>query len=149
MEGANLTTMSLLKVLIDIQDINGIRQKIRDKNTKFLEGEPLTPWDLIADVRDTIAKDANYWQNEEIIGNTPSQSPNTSFLANANTTHNAPAPTQKKSTPQLGATICCVSLYPIAGLTFSFARVGFRKVKFTTPRGGSEVNKTSKVEGSF
>ena len=94
MEGARLATMSLLKVLINIQGINGIRQKIRDKHTAFMDGQDLTPWDLIADVRDNISRDSNYWQNEEITGNTPSQSPNTSFLANANTTHNAPAPAQ-------------------------------------------------------
>jgi len=86
--------MSLLKVLIDIQDINGIRQKIRNKYTKFLEGEPLTPWDLIANVRDTIAKDNNYWQTEEIIATDFSQSPNTSFLANANKTRNTAVPLQ-------------------------------------------------------
>ena len=82
MEGERLATMSLFSVLVNIQDINGIRQKIRDMNTKFMTGETVKPWTLVAFVRDTIATDINYWRVEEIIAPISTQLPNASFLAN-------------------------------------------------------------------
>ena len=82
MEGEKLATLSLFKVLVHIQDINGIRQKIRDKNTKFMNGEEMKPWTLVAFVRDTIATDVNYWRVEETTAPLSTPLPNASFLAN-------------------------------------------------------------------
>ena len=82
MEGERLATSSLFSVLVDIQDINRIRQKIRDKNTAFMNGKNIKPWDLVAFVPETIVKDIKYWRSEEIIGAPAVQSPNTTFLAN-------------------------------------------------------------------
>ena len=79
MEGERLATLSLFSVLVDIQDITCIRQKIRDKNTAFINGAEVKPWDLVAFVRETIVKNINYWRAKEIIGTPTVQSPNTTF----------------------------------------------------------------------
>ena len=92
MEGERLATSSLFSVQVDIQDINGIRQKICKKNTAFMNGQEVKPWDLVATVRETITTDINYWKTEEIIGTPSPQSPFTTFLAN--TAQRAAQPSQ-------------------------------------------------------
>ena len=79
MEGVRLAIMSFFKVLVNIQDINGIRQKIRDKNTTFVNGEDITPWNLVAEVRETIAADIDFWKSEGIVGTPSSEAPTLSF----------------------------------------------------------------------
>ena len=75
-------TLRLFKNLVNIQDINGIQNKIRADETKFLElqgDSEITPWGLIRKVRAIIQTDARFWADEEKVDQT--QHENRSFVA--------------------------------------------------------------------